>query len=237
MGVRVRYTDHSGVASRGVSGRLGECYGDPNRDGPGSPERRESAVTTQEQQAKAPSGPVAPHSINHLVLNVRDMERSHDFWTRIIGFKQVGEITPREGRPIWMRFYQGSGGSHHDLALSQIADPASLLEPDAWSMAARRTGINHVAIKWPDRESWLEHMAWMQSQGVKFHVRLDHGMTHSVYVSDPDGHGIEVLYELPREIWEEDIDAALNYAVPVPSEGPEALTDNTDYKVFTRPQG
>ncbi len=59
-------------------------------------------------------------------------------------------------------------------------------------------------------------------------------MTHSVYVSDPDGYGCEVLYELPREIWEGDVNAALNYAVPLPTEGPEALEDATDVKVFGR---
>ena len=57
-------------------------------------------------------------------------------------------------------------------------------------------------------------------------------MTHSVYVADPDGYGCEVLYELPRDIWEGDIDAALNYAVPQPTEGPEALEDSVEVPVF-----
>jgi catechol 2,3-dioxygenase len=195
-------------------------------------------MTTQEQQqVQAPAGPTAPDAINHLVLNVKEMQRSHDFWTRIIGFKQVGEIGPRPDRPNFlMRFYQGATGSHHDLALCQVSDPASVPEPGPWSMGASKTGVNHVAIKWADRESWLKQIAWMQSQGVTFHSRVDHGMTHSVYVSDPDGHGIEVLYELPREVWEEDINGALNYAARLPNEGPEALVDDTNYKVFTRPQ-
>ena len=50
-------------------------------------------------------------------------------------------------------------------------------------------------------------------------------MTHSVYINDPDGHGIEVLYELPREQWEGDINAALNYAEVLPTEGADALVD------------
>jgi catechol 2,3-dioxygenase len=45
-------------------------------------------------------------------------------------------------------------------------------------------------------------------------------MTHSVYISDPDGHGIEILYELPRDVWGGDIDAAQNYAEALPTEGP-----------------
>jgi catechol 2,3-dioxygenase len=196
------------------------------------------SVTTQEEsRVSAPSGPVAPDGVNHLVLNVRNMERSHEFWTRIMGFAQVGELGPRpgpDGGPgLWMRFYQGARGSHHDLALAQVLDPDALpAEAAPWSLLPRGTGINHMAISWGSREGWLQQIAWLQSQGVLFHSRVDHGMTHSVYISDPDGYGIEVLYELPREVWQGDINAALNYAKRLPSEGPDALHDDTDYKVF-----
>jgi catechol 2,3-dioxygenase len=57
-------------------------------------------------------------------------------------------------------------------------------------------------------------------------------MTHSVYISDPDGHGIEVLYELPREVWGNDIDAAQNYSEQLPTEGEAALVDRMDNPVF-----
>ena len=53
-------------------------------------------------------------------------------------------------------------------------------------------------------------------------------MTHSLYINDPNGYGIELLYELPREVWENDIDAALNFAVALPTEGAEALADRTE---------
>ena len=53
-------------------------------------------------------------------------------------------------------------------------------------------------------------------------------MTHSLYIHDPNGYGIELLYELPRDAWEGDIEGALNYSVRLPTEGPEALADRTD---------
>ena len=96
-----------------------------------------------------------------------------------------------------------------------------------------RVGLNHVAIAWPDRESWLKQLAFLQSKGVPFLRRVNHGMTHSVYIADPDGHGIEVLYELPREVWEGDIDGAQNYAEMLPTEGAEALIDRTENPVFS----
>jgi catechol 2,3-dioxygenase len=61
-------------------------------------------------------------------------------------------------------------------------------------------------------------------------------MTHSVYINDPNGYGIEVLYELPRDVWEGDIDAALNYAERLPTEGEAALVDDThNVPVFGKP--
>ncbi len=63
-----------------------------------------------------------PVGVNHLVLNVHDMEESHRFWTGIVGLKQVGTLRPRTdmGELPAMRFYSGDHGgkmTHHDVAL------------------------------------------------------------------------------------------------------------------------
>ncbi len=92
--------------------------------------------------------------------------------------------------------------------------------------------IGHVAVALPSREAWLEQLSYLQEKGVKFDRRIEHGMTHSVYIHDPNGYGVEILYELPREVWEDDIDAAQNYAEVMPTDGPEALLDRTDVPVF-----
>jgi catechol 2,3-dioxygenase-like lactoylglutathione lyase family enzyme len=158
-----------------------------------------------------------PRGVNHLVLNVRDLEISHRFWTEIMGFRCVAELKPIPGRRRpKMRFYSGLDArgdvTHHDLALAEVpeADGRGGADREEWSLQPRRVGLNHVAITWPDRESWLKQLAFLRSKGVPFHRRVNHGMTHSVYISDPDGHGIELLYELPREAWEGDIDGALS---------------------------
>lgn len=176
-----------------------------------------------------------PRGVNHLVLNVRDLEVSHRFWTEVMGFRMVGEL---KGRPWRMRFYSGVDAAgnvtHHDLALAEVLREGAA-DGDGgrpWEMLPKRTGLNHVAVAWPDRESWLRQLAFLQSRGVPFLRRVNHGMTHSVYIEDPDGHGIEVLYELPREIWEHDIEAAQNFSERLPNEGREALVDRTDNPVF-----
>ena len=38
---------------------------------------------------------ITPVGVNHVVLNVRDIEESHRFWTEIVGLKQVGALRPR----------------------------------------------------------------------------------------------------------------------------------------------
>ena len=188
--------------------------------------------------ANSGAHPQAPRGINHMVLNVRDIEVSHRFWTEVMGFRCVAELKSKPGRPRpKMRFYSGLDAdgevTHHDLALCEVPrGGAPGGEPEEWSLMPRTTGLNHVAIAWPDRESWLKQLEFLRENGVKFHRRINHGMTHSVYVSDPDGHGIEVLYELPRDVWEGDIDAAQDHAEVLPTEGPESLVDRTDNPVF-----
>jgi catechol-2,3-dioxygenase len=177
------------------------------------------------------TGPVTPSGLNHLVLNVRNLEESHRFWTEIVGFKQVGELrkTPQRPNPAKMRFYSGDHDghmNHHDLAL--IENPNLPAPPAEWGMNGAPMAISHIAISFPNREAWLRQLEWVQSKGVRFNRRIDHGMTHSLYINDPNGYGVELLYELPREVWEGDIDAALNFAVALPTEGPEALTDKNE---------
>jgi catechol 2,3-dioxygenase len=176
-----------------------------------------------------------PSGLNHLVINVRDIEASHRFWTEVIGLRQVGQFRPRGdmGPRRVMRFYSADHGggqmTHHDVALMEDPDlPAP--GPDG----TIRSAIGHIALALPGRGAWLRQLAWLQKCGVAFERRVEHGMTHSVYIRDPNGYSVELLYELPRAVWEGDIDAALNHYVAVPTEGASALQDNENSPVFGR---
>jgi catechol-2,3-dioxygenase len=182
-----------------------------------------------------PSKPSAGAAVNHLVLNVRDLEASHRFYTEIMGFELCGELGPE--RPNKMRFYRGAPDHHHDLALMQVKDPSGAEPPERWSMTPRRVGVNHIAIAYPDREAFLNQLEHLRANGVEFIVRGNHGMTHSAYIEDPDGYGLEVLYELPEEVWGADVNGALNYFEVMPTDGPESLVDDTNYRRFSPAQG
>jgi catechol 2,3-dioxygenase len=179
--------------------------------------------------------PAPAQGISHLVLNVRDLDASHRFWTEVMGWECSGELHMPNAIGTPMRFYRGSAEHHHDLALCQIPDPESVPDAPAWNMRPTGRGVNHVAIKY-DRDAWLQQIEHLQACGVKFAVRGNHGMTHSAYVLDPDGYALEILYDLPKDVWEDDVDAALNYFEPLPRRGSEALEDRTDYPRFPRPE-
>jgi catechol-2,3-dioxygenase len=185
-----------------------------------------------------PSKPSAGARISHLVLTVRDIDASERFYTEVLGFERCGLL---EG-PLAvseMRFFR-AGESHHDLALVQVGKPDEVpAPPEEWEgfFPDHSVGINHFAVAYPDREAWLAQLAHLQARGVQFDLRGNHGMTHSVYVRDPDGHSVEVLYDLPAEVWEGDVNAALNHFEMLPSEGPESLVDDTDYQRFEPARG
>src|SRR5205823_717726 len=119
--------------------------------------------------------------ISHLVLNVRDIEASHTFWTEVMGWEQCGQID-RSGRlGTEMRFYRCAPDHHHDIAIVQVPNPESLPPVQTWDMRPATVGLNHVAITY-DRDAWLRQIAHLQACGVEFLRRVNHGMTHSVYI-------------------------------------------------------
>lgn len=173
-----------------------------------------------------------PH-VNHLVITVRDIEASHHFYADLLGFEKCAEYHGENYvTPMW--FYRGHPETHHDFALVQATKPEDIPASGGWAgfFPETLTGLNHFAIGYGSREEWLDRLKVLQDAGVEFIIRGNHGMTHSAYVADPDGHGVEVLYDLPNEVWEGDVEGALNYFEFMPNEGEASLADPTDYEPF-----
>src|SRR5436305_633188 len=88
---------------------------------------------------KSDTAPVRPRRINHIVLNVRDIEESHRFWTEIVGMKQVATLRPRQGVTLpKMRFYSADHDgkdTHHDIALVESPNVPS---PEEWKLSGGR---------------------------------------------------------------------------------------------------
>ena len=116
--------------------------------------------------------------VGHLVINVKDQEASTKFYTEVLGF----EISiNREGFGTFLT----CGKIHHDLALFQAAPDAALVTPGG-------LGLNHTALQVEDFDTLTEYYHKLKDLGIEFRT-TDHSMTKSIYISDPDGNGIELF--------------------------------------------
>ena len=170
--------------------------------------------------------------INHVVLSVRDMEASHDFYTRVWRLEHCGtQGGPDSGR--WLRFYRSHGNTHHDLALTPVPDPDAWPLPDD-GLAPRSPGLNHFAWTYTDIETWKQQARHIVESGWPVEFRMEHGMSHSIYVRNPDGFITEALFEFPREYWIDNIEAALHYRrIITPDEADYLDPVEGDYPRFT----
>ena len=156
------------------------------------------AVPGMEKKAQTPRG------LNHLVLNVSAMEVSHRFYTEMLGFRHVATSTRlRSDNLAPMRFYSGAKEgrlTHHDFALYELA----VLD------TGTEQRLDHLAIEYGSEREWLEQIRFLHGRGVRLHTMIERGATWSIHTEDPDGLSIELVYERPRVLWENDLQAALN---------------------------
>jgi catechol 2,3-dioxygenase len=124
-----------------------------------------------------------PVRIGHVVLKVRELERSLAFYRDLLGFHVTSEMSNV------MVFLSASGESHHDLALLRVGDSAPSPMPTA-------VGLYHVAIQLADWEAVKQAHALLAERGL-LKGTADHGVSKSLYTTDPDGNEIE-LFETPR---------------------------------------
>ncbi len=133
--------------------------------------------------------PVA--KLNHAVLFVRDAAASADFYSRVFGFEVVS--TERNGRAVFMR--AAGTDNHHDLGLFSVG-------PDAPRAPRGATGLYHLAWEVPTIEDLAAAANELRVAGA-LGGASDHGVSKSLYGSDPDGNEFEIMWRVPREAWGE----------------------------------
>ncbi len=143
--------------------------------------------------------------LGHLVLYVRDLERSAAFYRDVLGWQQLGGTVP--GMPA-VGF--SGGRTHHELLLIEVG-------PDAQPLpAGRRVGLYHFGLKVGDSDDELREMlARIQAAGVPIAGASDHTVTHSLYLLDPDGNEIELYIDVPGVNWAEDPSLLLSPIKPL----------------------
>lgn len=135
-------------------------------------------------------------ALGHVVLKVRNLERSAAFYRDILGMKEVMRY---RGAMAFFSF----GSNHHDLGLLQLGNQAAL--PDQYSI-----GLYHVAFKVGDNLDELrECKAHLEKHGVQLIGMSDHGVSQSLYLTDPDGNEIELYVDADPALWKDQVETVM----------------------------
>jgi catechol 2,3-dioxygenase len=134
--------------------------------------------------------------IGHVHLKVADLERAIAFYRDVLGF----ELMQRYGDQA---AFLSAGGYHHHIGLNTWESAGAPPAP------RRTTGLYHVAIRYPDRLTLADALRRLGEAGVPLEGASDHGVSEALYLRDPDGNGIELYRDRPREEWPREADGAL----------------------------
>jgi catechol 2,3-dioxygenase len=135
--------------------------------------------------------------IGHVHLKVADIDRSLKFYKDLLGF----EITQHYGSSA---VFLSAGGYHHHIGLntwhSKNAGPAPV----------NTAGLYHLAILYPTRKDLAEVLMRLVEAKYPLTGASDHGVSEALYMNDPDGNGVELYWDRPKEQWPLDADGNLN---------------------------
>lgn len=127
-------------------------------------------------------------SLGHVVVRVSNLSRSEAFYQDVLGLNVCAHYT-RNGAN--MAFF--TLGNHHDFAISERPELDT----------RKGSGLDHVAFKIGDSlDDLVDAKRRMEAHGVAIHP-VDHVVTKSIYIEDPDGNGVE-LYVDTSDAWRED---------------------------------
>jgi catechol 2,3-dioxygenase len=129
--------------------------------------------------------------IGHVHLRVADLDRATAFYRDVLGFA-VAIYGPSFGLQAT---FLAAGDYHHHIALNTWMSAGGTPPP------AGHTGLHHVAIVYPDAQELAGAVQRLFGCEYPIDGAEDHGGTVSVYLRDPDGNGIELYYDRPREEW------------------------------------
>jgi catechol 2,3-dioxygenase len=132
--------------------------------------------------------PIDPRTdIGHVHLKVSDLDRAIAFYRDVLGF----ELQQRMGDEA---AFLSAGGYHHHIGLNTWESKGGSSPPPG------STGLYHFAIRYPDRPALANALKRLVEAGIPIGAS-DHGVSEAIYFQDPDGNGIEIYRDRPREEW------------------------------------
>ena len=121
-------------------------------------------------------------------LKVADLERALKFYCGVLGF----ELQQRFGSSA---AFVSAGGYHHHIGLNTWESAGGSPPPP------RSTGLYHLAILYPTRAALADALRRLVNAGVELDGAADHGVSEALYLPDPDGNGVELYLDRPKEKW------------------------------------
>jgi catechol 2,3-dioxygenase len=140
-------------------------------------------------QATYATRPIDPGvRIGHVHLKVSDLNRAIDFYCGVLGFELVQRYGPGAA-------FVSAGGYHHHIGLNTWESKGGPPPP------AGTTGLYHVAIVYPSRAALAGALRRLIAAQVPLDGASDHGVSEALYLTDPDGNGIELYWDRPESEW------------------------------------
>jgi catechol 2,3-dioxygenase len=130
--------------------------------------------------------------IGHVHLKVSDLERALGFYAGVLGF----EVMHRYGEQA---AFIAAGDYHHHIGLNTWESKGAPPPP------RHSTGLFHTAIRYPDRKTLADAVRRVLDAGVPLSGASDHGVSEAIYLDDPDGNGVELYRDRPRDQWPDEM--------------------------------
>jgi catechol 2,3-dioxygenase len=134
--------------------------------------------------------------IGHVHLKVADLERSLRFYRDLLGF----ELQQYYGDGA---AFISAGGYHHHIGLN------TWYSKNAPAAPRNSAGLFHTAIVYPTRKDLAVILKRLVDASYPLTGASDHGVSEAIYLDDPDGNGVELYWDRPRELWPLDANGQL----------------------------
>ncbi len=134
--------------------------------------------------------------IGHVHLKVANLDRAIAFYSGVLGFELQQKFGTRAA-------FLSAGGYHHHLGLNTWESLGGTPAPKG------HTGLYHTAFLYPDRAQLADALRRVLRAGIAIEGAADHGVSEAIYLSDPDGNGVELYRDRAPEDWPMDSEGNL----------------------------